>query len=102
MGPAGTGGVVGIYAIGGMAGVGKTAFAIHAARQLAPLFPDGQIFLPLHAHTAGQRPVQPSDALASLLQTIGIPPAQIPAGLEARAGAMARPAGRAAAAAAPR
>lgn len=46
---------VGIYSIDGIAGVGKTAFAGHAAHQLAPLFPDGQIFLQLHAHTPGQQ-----------------------------------------------
>ncbi len=76
----------GIYVIGGMAGVGKTAFAVHAAHRLAPLFPDGQVFLPLHGHTPGQRPVQPADALASLLQTAGIAPLQIPPSLEARTG----------------
>jgi class 3 adenylate cyclase/tetratricopeptide (TPR) repeat protein len=81
---AGAGGVVGIHAIGGMAGVGKTAFAVHAAHRLAPLFPAGQIFLPLHGHTPGQQPVEPADALASLLLTAGVPAAQIPAGLEAR------------------
>src|SRR5580658_1597529 len=32
---AGAGGVVGIHAIGGMAGIGKTTFAVHAAHQLA-------------------------------------------------------------------
>ena len=47
------GGVVGIYAIGGMAGVGKTAFAVHTAHRLAGRFPGGQIFLPLHGHTPG-------------------------------------------------
>ncbi len=52
---AGAGGVVGIYAIGGMAGIGKTAFAVHAAHQLAPQFPAGQIFLPLHGHTPGRQ-----------------------------------------------
>jgi len=78
------GGVVGIYAIGGMAGVGKTAFAVHAAHQLVPHFPDGQVFLPLHAHTPGQRPVDPADALASLLQIIGVAAPQIPPDLEAR------------------
>jgi tetratricopeptide (TPR) repeat protein/transcriptional regulator with XRE-family HTH domain len=81
---AGSGGVVGIHAIGGMAGIGKTALAVHAAHALAPRFPTGQIFLPLHGHTPGQRPVDPADALASLLLTAGVPAAQIPPGLEAR------------------
>ena len=48
-------------------------------------FPDGQFFLPLHAHTPGQRPVDPADALASLLLTAGVPAAQIPPGTDARA-----------------
>jgi tetratricopeptide (TPR) repeat protein/transcriptional regulator with XRE-family HTH domain len=79
------GGVAGIHAIDGMAGIGKTAFAVHAAHQLAGGFPDGQFFLPLHAHTLGQRPVEPADALASLLLTAGVPATQIPPGVEARA-----------------
>ena len=79
------GGVVGIHAVDGMAGIGKTTFAVHAAHQLAGSFPDGQFFLPLHAHTRGQRPVHPADALASLLLTAGVP-APIPPGLDARAG----------------
>jgi tetratricopeptide (TPR) repeat protein/transcriptional regulator with XRE-family HTH domain len=80
----GTGGVVGIHAIGGMAGIGKTTFAVHAAHQLAPRFPDGQIFLSLHGHTPGQQPADPADALAGLLLTAGLTAAQIPAGLEPR------------------
>jgi tetratricopeptide (TPR) repeat protein/transcriptional regulator with XRE-family HTH domain len=80
------GGVVGIHAIDGMAGIGKTTFTVHAAHRLADRFPDGQFFLPLHAHTAGQRPVDPADALASLLLIAGVPAAQIPPGLQARAG----------------
>ena len=80
-----SGGVVGIHAIGGMAGVGKTAFAVHAAHRLAGSFPDGQFFLPLHAHTPGQRPVDPAEALASLLLTAGVGAQQIPPGLAARA-----------------
>jgi tetratricopeptide (TPR) repeat protein/transcriptional regulator with XRE-family HTH domain len=80
------GGVVGIHAIGGMAGIGKTAFAVHAAHRLAGRFPGGQIFVPLHGHTPGQQPVDPADALAGLLATAGVPAGQIPPGLEARMG----------------
>ena len=80
----GSGGLVGIHAIGGMAGVGKTAFAVHAAHRLADRFPAGQIFLPLHGHTPGRQPADPGDALASLLLTARVPAAQIPPGLEAR------------------
>src|SRR5215467_1479115 len=83
---AGSGGVVGIQAIGGMAGVGKTAFAVHAAHRLAPRFPDGQVFLALHGHTPGQRPVDAGAALASLLQTTGVAAPQIPRDTEARTG----------------
>jgi len=79
-----SGGVVGIHAIGGMAGVGKTTFAVHAAHRLAGNFPDGQFFLPLHGHTPGRPPVDPGDALASLLLMAGVPAAQIPPGVEAR------------------
>jgi DNA-binding SARP family transcriptional activator len=82
---AATGGVVGICAIGGMAGIGKTTLAVHAAHQLAERFPDGQLFLPLYAHTPGQRPVDPADALASLLLAAGVGARQIPPGVEARA-----------------
>src|SRR5262249_14089457 len=79
------GGAVGIFAGDGMPGAGKPAWAVHAAHRLAGRFPDGQFFVPLHAHTPGQRRVHPADALASLLLTAGAAAQQIPPGLEARA-----------------
>ena len=81
---AGASGVVDICAINGMAGIGKTALAVHAAHRLAGRFPDGQVFLQLHGHTPGHRPVDPADALASLLRASGIAAQDIPDGLEPR------------------
>jgi tetratricopeptide (TPR) repeat protein len=77
--------VVHIDAIDGMAGVGKTALAVHIAHQLAPRFPDGQIFVHLHGHTVGRGPVEAADALTTLLLSLGVPPQRIPAELDARA-----------------
>ncbi|MEV6879518.1 tetratricopeptide repeat protein [Amycolatopsis sp. NPDC051128] len=77
--------VVGIQAIDGMAGIGKTSFATHAAHLMAGRFPDAQLFLRLHAHTPGQTPVKSTDALASLLTTVGVDAQHIPADLDARA-----------------
>lgn len=74
-----------IHAIDGMAGVGKTAFAVHAGHLLADRFPDAQLFVRLHGHTPGQRPADPVNVLASLLATVGVPARQVPADPDARA-----------------
>ena len=93
-GTAAAGEVIGIHAVDGMAGIGKTAFALHAAHRLTARFPDGQIFLRLHAHTAGQRPVDPAEALAALLLTTGVGPQRIPARSGGAVGGVAQPSGR--------
>ncbi|MFF1417047.1 ATP-binding protein [Streptomyces sp. NPDC058280] len=77
--------VVAIHTVDGMPGVGKTALVVHAARQLTTRFPDGQLFVRLHAHTPGQNPADPADALAALLISIGIDPRHIPDSMQARA-----------------
>ncbi|MDG6107225.1 helix-turn-helix domain-containing protein [Dactylosporangium aurantiacum] len=72
-----------VVALAGPAGIGKTALALHVAHRLAPQFPDGQLYLPLHGVTS--RPVDPGDALAQLLRALGLNSAALPAGADARA-----------------
>jgi DNA-binding SARP family transcriptional activator len=82
---AGIDGTTVICAVDGMAGIGKTALAVHAAHVLADRYPDGQLFLDLHGHTAGRPPREPGEALEWFLRALGIPAQQIPEDTEARA-----------------
>jgi tetratricopeptide (TPR) repeat protein len=77
--------IVPLYAIDGMPGVGKTAFAVHAGHMLQEHFPDAQFHIDLHAHAIGQRPDDPSDALFRLISADGVRPAEIPHSLDDRA-----------------
>ncbi|WP_338496213.1 BTAD domain-containing putative transcriptional regulator [Streptomyces sp. SJL17-4] len=80
-----SGGVVTISAIDGMAGVGKTTLAVHAGHRLADRFPDGQLFVDLRAHTAGQAPLDSGAALGVLLGQLGVPAQHIPESVAERA-----------------
>ncbi len=64
--------------VSGMAGVGKSALALHVAHELAERFPDGQLYVNLHGATPGMTPVGPSQALATLLRDLGTEPRSIP------------------------
>jgi DNA-binding SARP family transcriptional activator/tetratricopeptide (TPR) repeat protein len=75
-------GTVVIAAIDGMAGIGKTALAVHAAHRLAGKFPDGQLFIDLHGYTQDQRPRTAGEALGWLLRALGVPPERIPVDAE--------------------
>jgi len=69
--------VVSIYAIDGMAGVGKTAFARHAAQEFATSYPDGAIWVDLYGHTPGVQPREPAGALEQMLLQLGLAPEAI-------------------------
>jgi DNA-binding SARP family transcriptional activator len=66
-----------IKVVTGMAGVGKTALAVHWARRVADQFPDGQLFVSLHGY-ARILSVQPIAALRQMLHGLGVPPAEVP------------------------
>jgi tetratricopeptide (TPR) repeat protein/DNA-binding SARP family transcriptional activator len=75
-----------VCVIHGMAGVGKTALAVHAAHQLAPRFPDGQVSLDLQGYSEGALRVAPMEALDRLLRKLGVDANKIPQHLDDRAG----------------
>jgi tetratricopeptide (TPR) repeat protein/transcriptional regulator with XRE-family HTH domain len=81
--PAGT---VVISAIGGTAGVGKTALALHWAHQVAGRFGDGQLYVNLRGYDPSGTPAAPEAAIRGFLDALGVPPARIPPGPEAQAG----------------
>ncbi|MCZ0996141.1 BTAD domain-containing putative transcriptional regulator [Streptomyces noursei] len=78
------GSVVTLESISGMAGIGKTALAINAARHMGDRFPDGQLYLDLRAHARVQEPLEAGQALAMLLRLLGVPADAIPADVEER------------------
>jgi DNA-binding SARP family transcriptional activator/tetratricopeptide (TPR) repeat protein len=80
------GGAVVISAVAGMAGVGKTALAVHWARQVAGRFPDGQLYVNLRGYDQEGAAVTPEEVTGWFLAALGVPAAQIPADGQARCG----------------
>ncbi len=78
-------GTVVISAIGGTAGVGKTALAVRWAHQMAEWFPDGQLYVNLRGFDPSAAPLQPADAIRRFLTALQGPEAPAPPDQEASA-----------------
>jgi DNA-binding SARP family transcriptional activator/Tfp pilus assembly protein PilF len=75
-----------VVVVTGTAGVGKTTLAVRFARQVAPRFPDGQLYVNLRGFDPSGAPTEPTSALQVFFEAIGVPPPQVPATLEAQTG----------------
>jgi DNA-binding SARP family transcriptional activator len=84
-GPAGAGNrqAVPVVVVVGKGGVGKTCIAVHVSHDLAPEFPDGQLFADLHG--GAPHPAGPMQVLQRFLRALGVPEPQIPESLDEQA-----------------
>jgi DNA-binding SARP family transcriptional activator len=73
-----------VSAISGPPGVGKTALALHWARQAASRFTDGQLYVNLRGHDEDD-PVPAPDALSMFLRSLGVDTRDIVADAQERA-----------------
>ncbi|MCX4632297.1 helix-turn-helix domain-containing protein [Streptomyces sp. NBC_01443] len=73
-----------VAAVSGQPGLGKTAFAVHAAHTLTPHFPHGQYAIYLRG--MDPHPTPPRDALARLLRALGTADNATPTTTEDRSG----------------
>jgi tetratricopeptide (TPR) repeat protein len=71
-------GTVVISAVGGTAGIGKTALAVYFAHQVAGQFPDGQLYVNLRGFDPAGSPVTPAEAVRGFLEAFEVPAERIP------------------------
>jgi DNA-binding SARP family transcriptional activator len=75
-----------VWVLNGIAGVGKTALALHWAHGVREHFPDGQLYVNLRGFDADREPMEPAVALAQLLRGLGVDPQGVPAEVDEQAG----------------
>jgi tetratricopeptide (TPR) repeat protein len=76
------GGPIIIAAITGMAGVGKSALAVHWSHQIRDRFPDGQLYVNLRGFDPAGQAMDPANAVRGFLDVFAVPPERIPVDLD--------------------
>jgi len=74
-----------ISALTGMAGIGKTALAVHWAHRVADRFPDGQLYVDLRGFGSEGSSTSPAEAIRGFLDAFAVPRERIPVSLPAQA-----------------
>ena len=74
-----------IWVVSGIAGVGKTALAVHWAHANRGRFPDGQLYLDLRGFDPDHEPLTPAAALVELTMALGLDPQHLPPGVDDQA-----------------
>jgi tetratricopeptide (TPR) repeat protein/transcriptional regulator with XRE-family HTH domain len=81
---AATGEGTAVSVLDGMAGVGKTALAVHWAHQVADRFPGGQLYVNLRGFDPTGPSLTPARAIRQFLDALDVPAPRVPADLDAQ------------------
>ncbi|MFG2049809.1 ATP-binding protein [Micromonospora sp. NPDC048935] len=74
-----------VVVLHGPPGIGKTSLAVVAGHRLSPAFAGGQLFVDLQG-SSPDGPVDPAEALAGLLRSLGVPDNRVPVSAAERGG----------------
>lgn len=74
-----------VVVLHGPPGIGKTSLAVAAGHRLSPAFTGGQLFVDLQG-ASPDGPVDPAEALARLLRSLGVPDSRVPVSSAERGG----------------
>ncbi|GAA2214763.1 BTAD domain-containing putative transcriptional regulator [Nonomuraea monospora] len=75
-----------VSVIAGVAGVGKTALALHWAHRVRHRFGDGQLYVNLRGFDPSGSHLGTAEALAGFLDALGVPPDRVPPDPDGQAG----------------
>lgn len=75
-----------VCVVSGVAGVGKSALAVHWAHKIRDQFPDGQLYVDLRGYDPEEQPKAADTALTQLLRALRVDPSDLPTEVDELAG----------------